>query len=166
LAFFTQYYEIYQNNRRFSDLSFALKKVLALQITHLMIHNFCQHNKALTLSEIATQLMIPIAVIQPVLSALIASQLIVEFKPEDEDSELYQPAVDINKLTIVYVIDALEHCGQNDLPDSPQELLFMTAVDHFKSLIEASEQNYLLKNITSDTLYRKNNIACGSCVVS
>ena len=37
VAFFLQNYEIYRNNNRFSDLSFSLKKVIALQITHLII---------------------------------------------------------------------------------------------------------------------------------
>ncbi|MGZ8946534.1 MAG: YihY/virulence factor BrkB family protein [Methylococcaceae bacterium] len=146
VAFFLQNYEIYRNNNRFSDLSFSLKKVIALQITHLIIKNFIQLNKPLTAAEIATRLVIPIAIIQPVLLNLLASHIIVEFKYPDED-EVYQPAVDINILTIAYIIDALEHCGQNHLPDMNQERLFMNAINTFKKLIQASEQNRLLKDI-------------------
>jgi len=101
VAFFLQNYEIYRNNNRFSDLSFSLKKVIALQITHLIIKNFIQLDKPLTATEIATKLVIPIAVIQPVLLNLIASHIIVEFKDQDEVDEVYQPAVDINRLTIL-----------------------------------------------------------------
>ena len=147
MAFFLQNYEIYRNNNRFSDLSFSLKKVIALQITHLIIKNFIQLNNPLTADEIATKLVIPIAIIQPVLSKLIASHIIVEFKNQDEDDEVYQPAVDINILTIAYVINALEQCGQNHLPDINQEQLFMNAVNNFRELMEASEQNRLLKDI-------------------
>ena len=147
MAFFLQNYETYRNNNRFSDLSFSLKKVIALQITHLIIKNFIQLNNPLTADEIATKLVIPIAIIQPVLSKLIASHIIVEFKNQDEDDEVYQPAVDINILTIAYVINALEHCGQNHLPDINQEQLFMNAVNNFRELMEASEQNRLLKDI-------------------
>ena len=147
VAFFLQNYEIYRNNNRFSDLSFSLKKVIALQITHLIIKNFIQLDKPLTATEIATKLVIPIAVIQPVLLNLIASHIIVEFKDQDEVDEVYQPAVDINKLTIAYIINALEQCGQNHLPDINQEQLFMNAVNNFRNLMEASEQNRLLKDI-------------------
>ena len=147
MAFFLQNYETYRNNNRFSDLSFSLKKVIALQITHLIIKNFIQLNNPLTADEIATKLVIPIAIIQPVLSKLIASHIIVEFKNQDEDDEVYQPAVDINILTIAYVINALEHCGQNHLPDINHEQLFMNAVNNFRELMEASEQNRLLKDI-------------------
>ena len=147
MAFFLQNYETYRNNNRFSDLSFSLKKVIALQITHLIIKNFIQLNNPLTADEIATKLVIPIAIIQPVLSKLIISHIIVEFKNQDEDDEVYQPAVDINILTIAYIINALEHCGQHHLPDINQERLFMNAVNNFRELMEASEQNRLLKDI-------------------
>jgi membrane protein len=147
VAFFLQNYEIYRNNNRFSDLSFSLKKVIALQVTHLIIKNFIKFNKPLTATEIATDLVIPIAIIQPVLLNLIASHIIVEFKAEGEDDEIYQPAVDINILTIAYIIDALELCGQNHLPDINQERLFMNAVNNFRELMETSEQNRLLKDI-------------------
>ncbi|UOA09804.1 YihY/virulence factor BrkB family protein [Methylobacter sp. S3L5C] len=147
VAFFLQNYEIYRNNNRFSDLSFSLKKVIALQITHLIIKNFTQLNKPLTATEIATKLVIPIAIIQPVLLNLISSHIIVEYKNLNEDDEVYQPAVDINILTISYIIDALEQCGQNHLPDMNQERLFMNAVNTFNKLMQTSEQNRLLKDI-------------------
>ena len=150
VAFFLQNYEIYRNNNRFSDLSFSLKKVIALQITHLIIKNFIQLKKPLTAAEIATELVIPIAIIQPVLFNLIASHIIVEFKDhddDDDDDERYQPAVDINILSIAYIINALEQCGQNHLPDINQEQLFMNAVNNFRGLMEASEQNRFLKDI-------------------
>ena len=147
VAFFLQNYENYRNNNRFSNLSFSLQKVIALQITHLLIKNFGHLNKPLTADEIAARLVIPIAIIQPILVKLTASQLIVEFNVQDEADEVYQPAVDTNLLTIAFVIDALEQCGQNHLPDINQERLFMDAVNDFRKLMEASEQNCLLRDI-------------------
>ena len=147
VAFFLQNYEIYRNNNRFSDLSFTLKKVIALQITHLIIKNFIQLKKPLMAAEIATELVIPIAIIQPVLLNLIASHIIVEFKDQEGDDERYQPAVDINILSIAYIINALEQCGQNNLPDIDQERLFMEPVNSFTRLMETAEQNRLLRDI-------------------
>lgn len=149
VAFFLQNYEVYRNNDRFADLSFSLKKMIALQITHLVVKNFVKLNHPLTASEIATRLVIPIAIIQSVLSNLIIGHIIVEYKDRDEaeSEEIYQPAVDINILTIAYVINALEYCGQNHLPDINQERLFVRAVNDFKNLMEASKQNCLLKDI-------------------
>ena len=150
MAFFLQNYETYRNDNRYSDISFSLKKVIALQIAHLIIKNFIQLNNPLTAAEIAEKLIIPIAIIQPVLSALMASHVIVEFKDQDEEDEVYQPAVDINILTIAYIINALEKCGQHHLADINQERLFMNAVNNFRELMETSEQNRLLKDISPE----------------
>ncbi len=146
IAFFIQNYENHRHSNRFANLSFFLKKVIALQITHLIIKNFSHLNAPLTVPEIATKLLIPIAVIQPILLKLMASRLVVELKNHDEEA-VYQPAVDINILTIAYVIDALEQCGHSYLPNIHQERLFMNALNNFQKLMAASEQNSLLKDL-------------------
>jgi len=147
LAFFIQNYQTYRNNNRFSNLSFYLKKVIALQIMHLIAKNFSRLNTPLSAVEIAEKLAIPIEIIQDVLLKLIASQLIVELKDQYNFYEVYLPAMDINILTISFVLNALEQCGQNQLPDSHQEPLIIAAVDNFTKIREASEHNCLLKDI-------------------
>ncbi len=146
IAFFLQNYENYQHSREFSNLSFSLKKVIALQITHLIIKNFIPINNPLTAAQIAKILDIPIAIIQSILLKLTASHIIVEFKNQYE-CEIYQPAVDVNTLTIAYVVNALEQCGQNHLTGINQDQLFMNIVNDFRKLIEASEKDRLLKDI-------------------
>ena len=146
-AFFLQNFENHRNSNRFADLSFTLKKVIALQISHLVIKNFASQREALSASEIAHQLSLPIAVAQPILDKLMASHILLEFRREQEDDDVYQPAVDINILTIAYVINALEQRGENHLPDAEQERDFMPAVEEFRRAMEASAHNRLLKDI-------------------
>ena len=147
VAFYLQNYENYRNNNRFSNLSFSLQKIIALQVTHLIIKNFSHLNEPLTADEISARLVIPIAIVQPILLKLTASHILVEFNIPEEEDDVYQPAVDTNLLTFAFVINALEQCGQNHFPDINQERLFMNAVSDFRKLMEASEQNCLLKNI-------------------
>ncbi|TAK62186.1 YihY/virulence factor BrkB family protein [Methylobacter sp.] len=146
IAFFLQNYENYRHSSEFSNLSFSMKKVIALQVTHLIIKNFIPLNNPLTAAQIAKNLGIPIAIIQSILLKLMASHIIVEFKNQDE-YEIYQPAVDVNRLTISYVVNALEQCGQNHLPGIDQDQLLMNAVNSFRKMIETSEQDHLLKDI-------------------
>ncbi len=147
VAFFLQYYDNYRNNNRFSNISFSLQKIIALQISHLIVKNFSTMLEPLTADEIAKQLVMPVAIIRPVLLKLTASHIIVEFKEQDDSDEVYQPAVDTNLLTIAFVINALEQCGQNYLPEVSQEPFFLDTVKDFKKLMEASERNRLLKEI-------------------
>jgi membrane protein len=146
IAFFLQNYENYRHSSEFSNLSFSLEKVIALQITHLIIKNSIPLNNPLTAAQIAKTLDIPIVVIQSILLKLVASHIIVEFKDQKEN-EVYQPAVDINMLTISYVVNALEQCGQDHLPGVKENPLFINAVNSFRKLVEASEQDRLLKDI-------------------
>lgn len=147
LAFYIQNYDIYRHNDRFADLSFALKKIIALQVTHLIVQNFSAVHKPLTALEIADKLTIPIAIIQPVLFKLTASHILMAFKTQNEANDVYEPAMDTNHLTIAFVINALEQCGQNQLSDISQAPVFMAATDAFRKLMESSEQNCLLKDI-------------------
>ncbi len=147
VAFFLQYYENYRNNNRFSNISFSLQKIIALQITHLLVKNFSHLNQPLTADDIAARLLIPIAIVQPILLKLTASHILVEFNILEAEDDVYQPAVDTNILTIAFIINALEQCGQNKLPDINQESLFIDAANDFRKLMETSKQNCLLKDI-------------------
>jgi membrane protein len=147
ISFFLQYYDNYRNNNRYSNLSFSLQKIIALQVTHLLIKQFSHFNKPLTADKIAEKLALPIAIVQPILVKLTTSHILVEFNIPEEEDDVYQPAVDTNILTIAFVINALEKCGQNDLPDINQERLFIDAVSDFRNLMETSKQNCLLRDV-------------------
>lgn len=147
IAFYLQNYENYRNNSRFANISFSLQKIIALQVSHLVIKEFTQMKAPLSADAIASRLVIPIAVIRPILQKLTASRIVVEFKPQEGEDEVYQPAVDPGVLTTAYVINALEQCGQNELPDINQERVFADVVNDFRNLMERSVQNRLLKNL-------------------
>jgi membrane protein len=147
VSFFLQYYENYRNNNRYSNISFTLQKIIALQITHLLTKNFSHFNNPLTADEIAEKLALPIAIVQPILLKLTASHIILDFNIPDKEDDVYQPAVDTNLLTIAFVINALEQSGQNELPDISHEQLFLDAVNDFKKLMETSGKNSLLKDL-------------------
>lgn len=147
IAFYLQNYDIYHNNNRFAKISFNLQKIIALRITHLLVKNFSHFNKPLSADEISAKLAIPIAIIQPILLKLTGSRILVEFNIPEEEDDVYQPAVDSNVLTIAFVINALEHSGQNQLPEINQEPIFSEAVNEFKTVMESSCKNCLLRDI-------------------
>ncbi|GAB6142389.1 YihY/virulence factor BrkB family protein [Methylosoma difficile] len=147
VSFFLQNYPIYRNNNRFADLSFALKKVIALQTLHLIIKQFIAQAKPLTAAEMASRLLIPIAAIHSVLAVLQACHIILGFKNANGPDEVYQPAVDVNILSVVYVVKALEYHGQNQLPEIKEEPLFFNKLNNMMGMIEQSGDNVLLKDI-------------------
>ncbi|MBM4208023.1 MAG: YihY/virulence factor BrkB family protein [Gammaproteobacteria bacterium] len=147
IALHLQNYDTYRSNNRFAKISFALQKTIALQITRLLVKNFSHFNKPLTADEISNKLSIPISVVQSILTKLCDCRILIAFNVPEEDDDVYQPAVDPNLLTIAFVINALEHSGQNQLPEINQEPVFTEAVSDFKTLMENSCKNCLLRDI-------------------
>ncbi len=145
LTFYIQNYRSYRHNYEFSAFSFALKKIIALQITHSVIKHFIESGNSLAAEEIALKLQVSKAVVQRLLDLLAASHIVIRLKTEDGD-DAYLPAVDTNILTIAYVLNALERCGQNNLPYFKPEQALANIIS-FDKWMETSEQNRLLKDI-------------------
>lgn len=147
MAFFIQHYQTYRHNRRFTQLSSALTKQVALHVMHTIVKNFSQCQPPLSANAIAGRLMVPLVIVQCVLAMLLRSHLLVALKESDDCDEGYLPAVDIHLLNISFVLNALEQSGQNQLPDSVQEPLLIEALASFKKTIEVSERNVFLIDV-------------------
>ena len=139
-------YEYEPDSRKVSP---AFKKVLTLQIAHLLIKNFASGDRPLTDVEIGTWLKIPIRLVHNILYDLVQSRVISETTTREDQRYGYQPALDINTLTIKYVVDAVEHNGTNDIPVARTEefAALSEALDKFRDEMEASPANRLLKDI-------------------
>ena len=139
ISFFIQNYDSYRHNEKFSDLSFSLRKNIALQVCHNIVMRFSNGEVAPNAEQLARALALPISVIQRALTALKDSNLIVELNVLENEDIIYQPSRDINSLTVTAVINALETSGRNFVPE-------MLGYEQFSQL-ESSAENMLLKEI-------------------
>ena len=106
-------YEYEPDSRRVSP---AFKKVLTLQIAHVLVKNFSNGERPLTDIEICTRLKMPIRLVHIILHDLVRSRVVSEIRTRQDRQFAYQPARDINTLTIKYVIDAIDQNGTNNIP--------------------------------------------------
>jgi membrane protein len=139
ISFFIQNYDSYRHNEKFSNLSFSLRKNIALQVCHNIVMRFSNGEVASNAGQIAKALVLPVSVVQKSLEALKNSNLIVELNVLENEDMNYQPSRDINSLTISAVINALETSGRNSVPE-------MQGYEQFSQL-DASAENLLLKEI-------------------
>jgi len=149
LSFANQNVGTYEYEPDSNKVSPAFKKVLTLQIAHLLIKNFARGQKPLTDIEISAQLRTPIRLVHNILFDLVESRLISETTTRVDKQFGYQPARDINTLTIASVIDAIEQKGSNSIPVVKNEEFeaLSDALEKFKDVMEASPANRLLKDI-------------------
>ena len=149
LSFAGQNVKTYEYEPDSSKVSLAFKKVLTLQITHLLIKNFEKGDRPLTAREISNRLKMPIRLVHTILYDLVESRVVSETRIRDNQIFGYQPARDIHTLTIKSVVDAIEQNGTNSIPVARNEEFgaLSAAVEKIREEMEASPANKLLKDI-------------------
>ena len=130
-------------------ISFSLKKRLALQVAHLLVTNFARAEKPITARQISAAIKIPLRLVQMTLLDLVASKIVSETDSGTGEASVFQPALDINLISIGYVIHALEHIGTDQLPipHTSESDVITQSMKNFVSAIETHPDNRLLKDI-------------------
>lgn len=129
--------------------STRFKRLIALRIAHLIVRNFCNREKCLTESQIAQTLEIPIRLVREVVYELTESGVISEIKTDAEREAAYQPAQCVEEFTALFVIDALDNRGIDDIPVAEsEELVKLTeSLKAFSDILKDSTANISLKDL-------------------
>ncbi|UCF92634.1 MAG: YihY family inner membrane protein [Desulfobacterales bacterium] len=149
LSFAFQNVSSYEYEPDCLNVSPAFKKLLALQTAHLLIQNFARGEKPLTGPQIARRLAMPIRLVRHILYELVESNVVSETRVQENKEPGYQPARDINGLTIQYIIEALECNGTDDIPvaQTAELKVLSDALQQFSRAMENSPANKRLKDI-------------------
>jgi membrane protein len=149
ISFAHQNVETYEFEPDSLKASYSFKKLVSLMATNLLAKNFAGGNKPLTAAQISHKLEMPMRLINTVLYELVEAGILSEVRPNDYKSVAYQPAQDLDKLTVKYVIDAMEKRGSDNIPvvESKELAKISECLDEFGKTLEKSSANVLLKDI-------------------
>jgi len=149
LSFASQNDDTYEYEPDSLRVSPAFKKLLTLRVAHMLIHNFKEGHPPLTDIQISDRLRIPIRLLHRILYELVSSHLFVETKTRVDQTFGYQPARDINGLSIKNVLEAIEQNGTDDIPVAKTEEfnVLSKSLEKFGEAMENSPANKLLKDI-------------------
>ncbi len=130
-------------------ISDQYKELLTLQVIQLVVVNFSKGVSPLTAEGISKTLRIPIRLVNQIIFTLENSGLISNTRSENEREPSWQPSVDINLLTVNYVVDAINQKGVDDIPVAETRELteLEDTLRTFHDLIKNSPSNKLLKDI-------------------
>lgn len=131
------------------NISLAFKKTIMLFITSILIKNFEIGKKGLTAAEISHEYKIPIRLVRIILYELVESNILVETVYEESKEHAYQPAMDIHKLSVGFVVNAIEDSGSKNISvKRTKEFEKISSIyDEFKARWESADENILLKDI-------------------
>jgi len=101
--------------------SIAFKRAFTLHILQMIVKNFKQGEKPLTDREISHQTDGPVRLVRQLLYELVECGILSEVNIHEDKRSAYQPAKNIDDLTIKGVIDALETRGSDNMPFAHSE---------------------------------------------
>jgi membrane protein len=148
-SFAYQYVGTYEFEPDGRPISPAFKKLLSLQVSRLVISRFFKAEPPLSAFNIAKTLEVPIHLAQQILDELVEARILSDTKVKKNKEVSYQPARDINTITINSVIKALEQEGDDNIPvaQTPELSRLSEALKTLNEEIEKSPSNRLLKDI-------------------
>lgn len=128
-------------------LSHRSRTILSLRIVHFCIRAFIHDKPSPTTIEISNKLSIPLPLCRDLLYQLVDAEVLSEVKREKKEDG-YQPARNLDKLTIKNVVDMINTRGEEiSLPPSHETELILESLKKFSQTIEQSDGNILLKDI-------------------
>ena len=103
----------------------------------------------MTAAEITNALEVPIRLVNHILDELVRCRILSETRENSKGEVGYQPARDVNSLSISFVSQSIDGLGNNHirLPASDEMEKIEKSLEKFESCIEKSEGNLLLKNV-------------------
>ena len=125
------------------------KRMTALAVMALCVKNFAQAQNPPTDREIARELEVPIRLVRSVLANLKEARLLSEVSGDHPDDISYQPACDIQRLTVAEVNNRLDTQGLGAVPiaESRDVEKLRETLKRFQEITDQSSANLQLRDL-------------------
>lgn len=149
ISFANQNISRYEMESEALHISNYQKRALVLMIMHMIIRNFSLGEKPISAEYIAVNLKIPVRLARDILQDLSSANLVSIIHENEEKERLYQPALDVHKLTVSYVLSRLDKKGVEQIMvirNKDYEKI-ISMLEKFDRLIAKSDSNILIKDL-------------------
>ena len=116
---------------------------------HMITRNFKVGEKPISAETISKTLKIPVRLVRDILEDLSSTNLVSIIHEHEQKERLYQPALDIHKLTVTYVLSKLDRKGtdQKIVIKTHEYDRVVSMLDKFEKLAARSDSNILIKDL-------------------
>lgn len=149
LSFANQNVSRYEFESEALNISHRQKSSMILMVLYLIIRNFDLGEKPLSAEDISIKLKIPVRLARDILEDLTDSELVSVIIEHEDKERLYQPAMDINKMTVSFILSRLDKKGTHERYDvKSREFEKVTEIlDKYEKVESQSDANILLKDL-------------------
>jgi len=149
ISFAYQNIENYEFENEALELNHDNKRVLSLVIAHHIIRNFEEGGRAKSNEDLSHELGIPLRLLNQLVFDLVDCGILAELANDNSKQRTYQPAMDINKITVNELYTRLEKLGGDHMiATESAKLDKITKIhEHLQDAIRESPSNILVKDI-------------------
>ncbi len=149
ISFAYQNIENYEFENEALELNHDNKRVLSLVIAHHIIKTFEEGERPKSNEELSHELGIPLRLMNQLLFDMVDCSILSELATESSKQRTYQPAIDINKITVEELYTRLEKLGNDHLiVTESAKLQKITKIhEHMLDAMRESPSNILIKDI-------------------
>ena len=149
VSFAKQNIEHYEAESESIDISNHLKRAVLLVVAREIFMQFKNALPPLTTDQLSERLNLPIRLVREIVSDMMETNLLSEIVTENVKENAYQPAQDINTLTVSSILEILDKKGKDNIREmSGKELdKMIKIVDDFSTLSQKSNYNKLVVEI-------------------
>jgi membrane protein len=118
-------------------------------ILNRIIRNFSLGEKPVSAEYVAKDLKIPVRLARDILQDLTTVNLVSVVNEHEHKEQLFQPALDINRLTVSYVFSSLDRKSIEHrlILKSKEYEKVISMLEKFDKLIAKSDYNILIKDL-------------------
>lgn len=151
ISYAYQNVENYEFDIESQNISFLNKKIISVYVMHMLVSYFKNGLPPPDSSQIAHKLEIPNKLVRSVLNDLGDVNLVSEVQLENDTDTGYQPALDINQISLQLVLERLERRGIDFMVVKKTKSLdqIREALTAIRKKVETSDHNLLLKDLES-----------------
>lgn len=149
LSFANQNVNKYEFESKSLNISTAQRRILTLMMMNIIARRFVEGRPPLSAAELAKMIQIPVRIAREIIYNMAESGIITEIYVDLPKERLYQPAIDVNRLRIDYILSRLDNFGSTEVPvlkNREYEKLVELLKD-FSDKVENSESNLLIADI-------------------
>jgi len=149
ISFANQNVEKYEFESESLHISHYYRRILTLYIVHFVVKKFIKGDPPPTAQDISHELKMPVRIAREIIYELVTCRIFNETVTPSIKVFGYQPARDVNSLTIAWVIQTIEKRGIDNISvaDS-RELKAITSIqESFHKAVEKAPENILIRDI-------------------
>jgi len=149
IAYASQNIKNYEFETDSKNISIRYKNFLTLFITWLVVKQYEQQQPPLSTTQLSYDHKIPIRLANQILANLVDSGILIEVFNEADQNKTFQPAIDINQLTIALFYEKIECFGSEHFLENRNPTLdeFWSKTHSNANLIESKNSTLLIKNL-------------------